>query len=207
MSRLVVMLLLIGDIFVFFMMQSQFDENGRWALVGSALILAIIWVFLGDTPEPQKVARRQVQTAKKPETSSDVEVDIPDVIKEDEMDGPSETYYENGQLKVKGSTRNGKPDGLFMTYYENGQLGGKGYFTNGKQEGLSVYYYENGKLMEKENYKSNQKHAQASTIKHKPASKQAGKRAKKQASTITLKAFDVQQNFFAGLWNPMRPGV
>ena len=95
------MLLLIGDIFVFFMMQSQFDENGRWALVGSALILAIIWVFLGDTPEPQKVARRQVQTAKKPETSSDVEVDIPDVIKEDEMDGA--TLRERKLAKVAAS--------------------------------------------------------------------------------------------------------
>ena len=103
MSRLVVMLLLIGDIFVFFMMQSQFDENGRWALVGSALILAIIWVFLGDTPEPQKVARRQVQTAKKPETSSDVEVDIPDVIKEDEMDGA--TLRERKLAKVAASNQ------------------------------------------------------------------------------------------------------
>ena len=97
------MLLLIGDIFVFFMMQSQFDENGRWALVGSALILAIIWVFLGDTPEPQKVARRQVQTAKKPETSSDVEVDIPDVIKEDEMDGA--TLRERKLAKVAASNQ------------------------------------------------------------------------------------------------------
>ena len=57
-SRLVVLILLLGDILVFFMMQSQFDENGRWALVGMALILAIIWVFLGDSPKQKRKVKR-----------------------------------------------------------------------------------------------------------------------------------------------------
>lgn len=89
MSRLVVLLLLIGDIFVFFMMQSEFDENGRWALVGSALLLAIIWVFLGDNPNAGKTVerRRTVSQESNPEVENSVE--IPEVVTKDELDGAS----------------------------------------------------------------------------------------------------------------------
>ena len=89
MSRLVVLLLLIGDIFVFFMMQSEFDENGRWALVGSALLLAIIWVFLGDKPNAGKTVerRRTVSQESNPEVENSVE--IPEVVTKDELDGAS----------------------------------------------------------------------------------------------------------------------
>lgn len=89
MSRLVVLLLLIGDIFVFFMMQSEFDENGRWALVGSALLLAIIWVFLGDKPNAGKTVQRTrtVSQDSNPEVENSVE--IPEVVTKDELDGAS----------------------------------------------------------------------------------------------------------------------
>ena len=89
MSRLVVLLLLIGDIFVFFMMQSEFDENGRWALVGSALLLAIIWVFLGDKPNAGKTVQRTrtVTQDSNPEVENSVE--IPEVVTKDELDGAS----------------------------------------------------------------------------------------------------------------------
>tara|TARA_B110001452_G_scaffold255760_1_gene248492 strand:- start:1207 stop:2088 length:882 start_codon:yes stop_codon:yes gene_type:complete len=87
MSRLVVFILLIADLGVFFTMQSKFDENSRWALVGAALILAIAWVYLGDVAKPAKVVRkaRPVTT----ESKVDSEVDIPEVITKDEMDGAS----------------------------------------------------------------------------------------------------------------------
>ena len=38
------------------------------------------------------------------------------------VDGRSEEYYENGQLKTKGSYTGGKRDGMWEEYYENGQL-------------------------------------------------------------------------------------
>ncbi|WP_163469241.1 toxin-antitoxin system YwqK family antitoxin [Fusobacterium sp. IOR10] len=66
----------------------------------------------------------------------------------------SNTYYENGQLKIKYALgENGKPMGPFETYYENGQLQSKG--TIGELEekiGIWEYYYENGQLKTKENY-------------------------------------------------------
>ena len=58
-SRLVVLFLLISDIVVFFTMQNDFDENGRWALVGFALILAIVWVYLGDSKKAAKPVQKK----------------------------------------------------------------------------------------------------------------------------------------------------
>ena len=65
-SRLVVFILLVSGIIAFFMLQAELDDNSRWALVGVILLLAIIWVFLGDAPEKgksvAKVAVRQVSS-------------------------------------------------------------------------------------------------------------------------------------------------
>ena len=37
-------------------------------------------------------------------------------------DGPFESYYKNGQLKEKGTYKDGEWDGLWEEYYKNGQL-------------------------------------------------------------------------------------
>ena len=74
---------------VFFTMQNDFDENGRWALVGSALVLAIIWVYLGDSPnrvQPVQKARRVNPESTVVTTPS---VDIPELVTADDMDGAS----------------------------------------------------------------------------------------------------------------------
>jgi hypothetical protein len=92
MSRLVVLLLLIGDIIVFFTMQSDFDENGRWAIVGSILLLAIIWVYLGDSPNKEQPVRKPRSNAAvriSATSKSEDSVDIPQIIVSDEMDGAS----------------------------------------------------------------------------------------------------------------------
>ena len=91
MSRLVVFILLVVGILAFFTMQSELDENGRWALVGGNLLLAIIWVFLGDNPGTAKQpAQRKVATRVGPvgdeEESS---LDIPEVVTKDDLDGAS----------------------------------------------------------------------------------------------------------------------
>lgn len=88
-SRLVVFLLLVGDILVFFTMQNEFDENGRWALVGSALLLAIIWVYLGDSKKKEQSVRKARPVASSSISTKEDSVDIPEIVVSDEMDGAS----------------------------------------------------------------------------------------------------------------------
>ena len=89
-SRLVVFILLVGGILAFFMLQTDLDENGRWGLVGANLLLAIIWVYLGDTPKPPSPKQR-ANSSRKVVTSDEDEpsVDIPEVVTKDELDGAS----------------------------------------------------------------------------------------------------------------------
>ena len=89
MSRLVVFLLLIGDIIVFFTMQNEFDDNGRWAIVGSILLFAIIWVYMGDGPQKAKPSNRQPRSMTKTSSKSKESIDIPEVVVKDELDGAS----------------------------------------------------------------------------------------------------------------------
>ena len=58
-SRLFVFILLIAGILGFFSLQSELDENSRWGLVGANLILAIIWVYLGDGPKPSSSPKKK----------------------------------------------------------------------------------------------------------------------------------------------------
>jgi hypothetical protein len=70
-------------------MQNQFDDNGRWALVGGALILAIMWVYLGDISNPTKPVQRTRQVQRDSNTDSESNIDIPEVVTKDDMDGAS----------------------------------------------------------------------------------------------------------------------
>jgi hypothetical protein len=90
-ERVLVFLLLLADLAVFFTMQDKFDENSRWALVGGALILAIIWVYLGETPKSKKprAVARKLQAQGESNTDSESNIDIPEVITKDDMDGAS----------------------------------------------------------------------------------------------------------------------
>ncbi|MGY8745439.1 MAG: hypothetical protein ACKVG2_02685 [Candidatus Poseidoniales archaeon] len=89
MSRLIVLFLLLGDLVVFFSMQDKFDDNGRWALVGGALILAIMWVYLGDISKATKPVQRTRQVQRESNTDSESDIDIPEVVTKDDMDGAS----------------------------------------------------------------------------------------------------------------------
>ncbi|MDA8528605.1 toxin-antitoxin system YwqK family antitoxin [Opitutaceae bacterium] len=66
-------------------------------------------------------------------------------------------YYDNGQLKSKGSYKNGIEDGLWECYWVNGRLWQKGSFKNGKQDGLWVQYDDNGQLKSKGSYKDGER--------------------------------------------------
>ena len=100
-SRLVVLFLLISDIIVFFTMQNDFDENGRWALVGFALLLAIVWVYLGDTAKSAKPVQKKRQVQQVVKETTEPQVDIPEVVTEDSMDGAS--LRERKMAKVSAS--------------------------------------------------------------------------------------------------------
>jgi len=89
-SRLVVFTLLVAGIVTFFMMQTQLDDNSRWAFVGVILLLAIIWVYLGEAPANKKpVARTVVTQQVSAVDSEEPSVDIPEVVVNDSMDGAS----------------------------------------------------------------------------------------------------------------------
>ena len=89
-SRLVVFTLLVTGIVSFFIYQAQLDENSRWAFVGIILLLAIIWVYLGDAPVNKKpVARTVVKQQASADVSPEPSVDIPEIVVEDSLDGAS----------------------------------------------------------------------------------------------------------------------
>ncbi len=89
-SRLVVFTLLVAGIITFFMMQAQLDDNSRWAFVGVILLLAIIWVYLGEAPTNKKsLTRTVVKSQASVDDSQESTVDIPEIVVEDSMDGAS----------------------------------------------------------------------------------------------------------------------
>ena len=49
--------------------------------------------------------------------------------------GPYEIYHDNGQLKSKGTYKDGELDGPRENYDENGQLMSTGIYTNGEKCG------------------------------------------------------------------------
>ena len=50
-------------------------------------------------------------------------------------DGPYEEYYNNGQLWVKGTWKDGSSDGPYEEYHEDGQLNEKGTLKDGEECG------------------------------------------------------------------------
>ena len=67
--------------------------------------------------------------------------------------GPSESYYENGQLAVKCTYKDGEYDGPYEEYYDNGRLNVKCTYKDGKKNGPYEAYHDNGQLYEKCTYK------------------------------------------------------
>jgi len=83
-------------------MQSDLDENGRWALVGAILLLAIIWVYLGDAPKPSpKAPSKAAVKTNVVKDKSIPSIEIPEVVTSNEMDGA--TLRERKMAKVAAS--------------------------------------------------------------------------------------------------------
>ena len=68
--------------------------------------------------------------------------------------GTVETYYENGQLSIRGNYIDGERDGLWEWFRENGQLWVKANYTDGEQDGLSELFDEDGNLTKTETWEN-----------------------------------------------------
>jgi len=71
-------------------------------------------------------------------------------------DGPYELYYDNGQLREKGTYVAGEPEGPGELYHDNGQLQWKGTYVAGELDGPYEQYYENGQVQWKGTYNMGQ---------------------------------------------------
>ena len=98
------------------------------SLVGTVLVMGSLYWFGGGPPD-----------------GSIEEADLPD--------GPFEEYYDNGELMLKGTFKDGVPDGPLESYYPNGQLDTKGTLKDGVLDGPYERYYDNGQLGWKGSYK------------------------------------------------------
>ena len=65
----------------------------------------------------------------------------------------SYSYYVNGQLFSKGTYKDWNLDGLYEEYYVNGQLFSKGTYKDGKEDGQWESYHENGQLRSRGTFK------------------------------------------------------
>ena len=71
-----------------------------------------------------------------------------DGVTDGKFDGPREVYYENGQLKIKGSYKYGEEERPVEYYDQNGQISLKGSFKDGEFDGLFEFYID-GKVYSK----------------------------------------------------------
>ena len=65
-------------------------------------------------------------------------------------EGPYETFYSNGQLKEKGTYKDGKRDGAWEQFHDAGQLKSKGNFNNG--DGLLKWFDKEGQWLSTEKW-------------------------------------------------------
>jgi antitoxin component YwqK of YwqJK toxin-antitoxin module len=92
-------------------------------------------------------------TGKKIVKYPDGQVKSKGTYKDGKLEGLLEQYYENGQVKSKMTFKDEIPEGLIEMYYENGQVKSKMTFKDGKPEGLIEMYYENGQVKSKGTFK------------------------------------------------------
>ncbi len=71
--------------------------------------------------------------------------------------GKSLKWHENGQKKVEGYYKDGKPDGLIIGWHENGQKEVEANYKDGNMEGLYLRWHENGEKFIEANYKDDKR--------------------------------------------------
>lgn len=61
-------------------------------------------------------------------------------------DGPFVEKYENGQIKIEGTYKNGTRFGLWKSYYDDGTHCSEDYFEDGKKNGKTATFYKTGRV-------------------------------------------------------------
>ena len=72
--------------------------------------------------------------------------------KDDELDGPFESYHENGQLAAKWSLKDGENHGPSVSYHSDGRLQATMNYNEGRLQGPFERYRDNGQLYHKGTY-------------------------------------------------------
>lgn len=62
------------------------------------------------------------------------------------VDGPAETFDEDGKLRTRMTYVDGQLDGELLTFYPDGTVASRSVMSKGKFNGLSTYYYRDGKV-------------------------------------------------------------
>ncbi|MEJ6467172.1 hypothetical protein [Fusobacterium ulcerans] len=81
------------------------------------------------------------------------QIKIKETFKDGKYNGEQFTYYENGQIQSKASFENGVAVGTFYEYYNNGEVAYTGNFLNGKRDGDWNRYTSEKELILTEVYK------------------------------------------------------
>ena len=68
------------------------------------------------------------------------------VSQEFHPDGPFESRYTNGQIKLSGDYLGGKKQGLWTGYYESGIKQSESSYNGGELHGKSSVFYNNGQV-------------------------------------------------------------
>ena len=82
----------------------------------------------------------------------DGQVAVDQTFKNGKLDGSYKEYYKGNKPKVTATYVNGKEEGEYTVYYESGQKQVVSKFKEGLPEGEWVYYYQNGKESKKMNF-------------------------------------------------------
>lgn len=78
--------------------------------------------------------------------------------KDDQREGLSREYYENGKLSQVAHYHKGELHGKFELYFPNGQKNIEDYYEHGLQDGAAYKFSEQGRLMLLEHYRNGRRH-------------------------------------------------
>ncbi|NND78069.1 MAG: hypothetical protein HKN39_07790 [Flavobacteriales bacterium] len=66
-------------------------------------------------------------------------------------------HYENGVIKTKGNTKNGKREGLWISNFVDGKRWSESYYKEGLLHGTTLVFYPNGSMFYKGKFRENKR--------------------------------------------------
>ncbi len=82
-----------------------------------------------------------------------------DTLIDSKMVGVSVVYYPNGQLQRRmRRDKNGIEVGPYQSYYEDRKAKLTVHYSNGKRDGEMIEYYQNGNIMQRGEFRQDQRH-------------------------------------------------